>query len=198
MDSLESQAIVTTNSLVEIANLLSRLKAEFPPDQIKQRKGPTKKIGNKFVKTTLKYIPTTYVVGRLDDVFPLSWSWENKDCKVYTGTKRVFNNEQHDYESGQETQVEHIAVLGRLTIILPNGQSVYRDGWGGSELLKGSQAGDGFKIAASNAFKKAALNFGVGLYLAVEGLEEEDSVEKEQVNSKKTVKSTKTKNPFRK
>ena len=175
-------------------NILKKLKEEFPSNKIKSRKGPKNK--------RFSYIPEPLVKERLDSVLPLSWSWAVKEYKLYRSPKEGYKPEDN-YE------VLEVAVLGRLTLDITPEYSVYRDAWGGSDMDKGSQPGDPFKIADSNAFKKAALKFGVGAYLALAGeslLEEEASVESgyasnnpfqnKKVKKKNNTDSASSDNPF--
>jgi len=151
------------SDLTERQQLLDNLKRPFADNEVESRPGPKRKRGNKWVEMKFSYIPEPYVRQRLDEVLPLAWSWEVKEYKIYQVTKPVKGN------STEETYLaEEIAILGRLTLYFQDGTSVFRDAWGGSSLAKGSQEGDSFKIADSNAFKKAALKFGIGSYLAVD------------------------------
>lgn len=158
--------------------LLVRLKERFPQDLEKSREGPKKydKASRSWKPVHFTYIPNVYVSERLDDVVGLNWNWEVVDTKIITVKKEVKDKvpsggDQYTYVT-RETSVEQVSMLGRLTIHLPSGKSVFRDAWGGSDLDKGSQAGDAFKIADSNAFKKAAYKFGIASYLGMDGMEE--------------------------
>lgn len=170
--------------LPTLTELMSELKAPFDKDQERDRPGPKKKVNGSWVQTTFKYIPTIYVSERLDDVFPLQWSWEVLASKSYECDKEVNVKDQASGQWGKETKTQnHLAVLGRLSLILPDRSVVFRDAWGGSELDKGTQAADGYKIADSNAFKKAAYKFGVAVYLGIEGLEADLEAETQNAHS---------------
>lgn len=186
-------------------DLLSKLKERFSEDVIREREGADGKI--------FKYISTLHVAERLDLVFPLAWSWEVIDSKVHqtrkTRTKTVWNKTVQPWTKTSteiEVDIQNLSVLGRLTITLPDGTKTSRDAWGGCELFKGGQAGDDYKIADSNAFKKAAYKFGVGTHIGLDAELDEGSVDPNQQNqtnnkssnkfsSKKSQKMT-SENPF--
>lgn len=186
---------------METLDILEGLKKEFPADQVRKREGNKKKNPEtgQYETQWFDYIPTNFVSERLDSVLGLNWSWQVLETKEYAVTKSSYNKATESYTS---KQVMHVAVLGRLLIHLPDNNNVFRDAWGGCELDKGGQAGDCYKIADSNAFKKAAYKFGVGGYLGIAALENsdlrEDMNQRPAKNSfRKTNNGTpKSKNPF--
>lgn len=94
-------------------------------------------------KAQLSYITARQVMNRLDDVIgPENWSDD------YTPT-----------ESG---------CICRLTIRLPDGQELTKVDAGGCAGM--SDEGDDEKSAFSDAFKRAAVKFGVGRYLYRDGV----------------------------
>lgn len=122
-----------------------RLEAEFPAAMLGQvSKGGTK----------LTYVPVSEVVQRLNDVLGLTaWSWE---------TDRVWRDD-HD--------PDWVLATGRLTATI-DGITATKAGEGGVKVKRTQSKqeivdlGDEFKGAASDALKKAAQKFGVGLYLS--------------------------------
>lgn len=145
--------------------VFSKLKEEFPSNQVKQREGPKKKMPNgRWEPVMFNYIPEPYVRERLDTVLPLAWDWTVLTEKEYSVVKSKYNK---DTNQSTDIEVKQVVVRGRLTLHLADGFCVHREAFGGSDLEKGSQAGDPYKIASSNAFKKAAYMFGVGAYLGL-------------------------------
>ncbi len=98
---------------------------------------------------TLTYIPVSEVIVRLNDVFgPLGWSYTLVKCE-----RDVLD---------PDFLVAHVSMtVGDIT----------RDGVGGQKIKRMKSGdivdlGDEYKGAVSDALKKAAQSFGVGLYLA--------------------------------
>lgn len=175
-----------------LKGVLEKLKERFDPNQVKQRQGPKKKnpATNQWEPIMFDYVPEPYVRERLDEVLPLGWSWEVLSTKEYQVVKSVYDKGS---QSNVDQVVGQVAVCGRLTLNLPDGTTVFRDAFGGSDLDKGSQAADPYKIADSNAFKKAAFKFGVAAYLGIEGLEDDAA----SAAPSQTQQSNKGSNPFR-
>jgi hypothetical protein len=98
---------------------------------------------------TLTYIPVSEVIARLNDVFgPLGWSYTQISC----------DRDALD----PDFLVAHV----RMTV-----GDITRDGVGGQKIKRMKSGdivdlGDEYKGAVSDALKKAAQSFGVGLYLA--------------------------------
>jgi hypothetical protein len=120
---------------------LDVLTRPFAPEQIRQREGRGGKM--------LDYLETHAVIARLNEAFNGAWSFEVLDFKTMEG---------------------EIVVHGKLTAV-----GVTKTQFGSSEVhrLKGQDGekgapvsiGDDLKAAASDALKKCATLFGVGLEL---------------------------------
>lgn len=121
------------------------LERPFDKEQIKQRKG---NFGD-----TIDYIETHAVIQRLNDAFDGQWSFE------------VLN---------QENTGTQVIVLGKLTA-----EGISKCQFGCSNITFNSKTGevislgDDWKAAASDALKKCATLFGVGLHLYGAGKEEQ-------------------------
>ncbi len=113
------------------------LEQPFSPEQIKQRPGT---FGNQ-----LKYIEGHDVIKRLNNAFEGNWSFRIISHEIYEG---------------------EIVVLGEL-----EAENVNKIQFGSSFITKAKDTGavislgDDFKAAATDALKKAASLFGVGLHL---------------------------------
>jgi len=120
---------------------LDALTRPFDPAQIRQREGRGGKM--------LDYLETHAVITRLNEAFSGAWSFEAVEYKTLEG---------------------EIVVRGRLTA-----QGITKEQFGSSDVHrhkgqdgeKGAPVsiGDDLKAAASDALKKAATLFGVGLHL---------------------------------
>jgi len=116
---------------------LEVLTRPFDPAQIKQREGRGGKM--------LDYLETHAVITRLNEAFSGAWSFEAVEYKTMEG---------------------EIIVKGRLTA-----QGISKEQFGGSEIDRNKQTGkpvsigDDLKAAASDALKKCATLFGIGLEL---------------------------------
>ena len=126
------------------ATILSKLSEPFPQEvERSMKKGGT----------SLTYIPVSEVITRLNTALGIqNWSFEVKDC--------------HRDALDPEWVIAHV----RLTVII-DGHACYKDGFGGQKIkrMKSGEPvdlGDEMKGAVSDALKKAAQHFGVGLYLA--------------------------------
>lgn len=124
--------------------LLADLSEPFPPEMERElRKGGT----------TLTYIPVSEVVARLNRCFGVrGWSSEIIRCERDT------------------LDPDFIVAHVRLTVG-ERSWGISKDGFGGQKIKRTKQGeivdlGDEFKGAVSDALKKAAQQFGVGLYLA--------------------------------
>lgn len=159
----------------ELKDFLDQLKARFDDKILEKRDGPKRRLDDgTWVKKTFFYIPVDNLQERLDEVFGLNWAWEVSHQSVIEVEK-----EKKQYENGRETGKElvkekQVIVVGKLTLFLPDGRSVSRDGCGGCDSTHGMSAGDAFKIADSNAFRKACHRFGMGRYLSLEGRSEKE------------------------
>ena len=122
------------------SELFTALSAPFPKEVERQLdKGGT----------SLTYIPVSEVIVRLNDVFgPLGWSYTLVKCE-----RDVLD---------PDFLVAHVSMtVGDIT----------RDGVGGQKIKRTRAGdildlGDEYKGAVSDALKKAAQSFGIGLYLA--------------------------------
>lgn len=136
------------------------LEKDFPNNLIKQRRGRTG--GN------LSYIPSPAFIQRLNDGFDGEWSFEIIEYKEISG---------------------EAVVLGQLT-----GGGLIKQQFGNSTISVYSETharagevismGDDFKAAASDALKKCATMFGVGLSVyggKKEGVQKEEYADPEEV-----------------
>lgn len=116
--------------------------------------------------TQLTYLPYAEVVTRLNNVFGVAnWSSEILRC------------ERDSYDS--EFVIAHV----RVTAVI-DGVTVIHEGFGGQKIKRTKSGdpldlGDEFKGAVSDALKKAAQQYGVGLYLA----RHDDVIEAEQAQA---------------
>jgi len=115
----------------------SVLEEPFPPEQIKQRKGSH--------GAMLDYIEGWSIIQRLNRAFNIDWSFTIQEWKIMD---------------------QDIIVLGRLS-----GKGIVKDAFGGSRITlnkdtnKVIDLGSDIKAAATDALKKCATLFGVGLHL---------------------------------
>lgn len=126
------------------AKLLADLSEPFPPEMERElRKGGT----------VLTYIPVSEVIARLNRCFGVTnWSTEIIKCERDT------------------LDPDFIVAHVRLSVG-DRGWGVSKDGFGGQKIKRTKTGeivdlGDEFKGAVSDALKKAAQQFGIGLYLA--------------------------------
>jgi hypothetical protein len=145
-----------------MSDMYSMLSEPFPREMERQ----LKKGG-----TSLTYIPVSEVITRLNKVLGVTkWSFEIISC-------------------GRDAlDPEYIVAHVRITLYLDEGYGmIARDGFGGQKIKRTKAGeivdlGDEMKGAVSDALKKAAQTFGVGLYLArsEEAMLEEYAAEREQ------------------
>lgn len=115
--------------------------------------------------TTLKYIPVSEVINRLNKVLGVDkWSFTIVECKR------------------DAIDPDYVVAHVRIDWYQTDFACVSRDGFGGQKIKRTKAGvildlGDEFKGAISDALKKAAQTLGVGLYLA----RSEDAIEIEQV-----------------
>ncbi|MBI4553800.1 MAG: hypothetical protein HY710_16155 [Candidatus Latescibacteria bacterium] len=116
---------------------LDLIQRPFPSDQIRRRKTA--------LGTTLDYLETHTVIARLNETFGGLWSFKILDHKLLE---------------------DDVVVLGELTA-----EGVTKQQFGTCELRQEGDEGvvlsmgDALKAAASDALKKAATLFGIGLHL---------------------------------
>jgi len=145
-----------------MSDMYSMLSEPFPREMERQ----LKKGG-----ASLTYIPVSEVITRLNKVLGVTkWSFEIISC-------------------GRDAlDPEYIVAHVRITLYLDEGYGmIARDGFGGQKIKRTKAGeivdlGDEMKGAVSDALKKAAQTFGVGLYLArsEEAMLEEYAAEREQ------------------
>ena len=105
---------------------------------------------------SLTYIPVSEVINRLNKVFGIDgWSSEIIKCER------------------DQLDPDFIVACVRLTAVVDSDRygTVSKDGYGGQKIKRMKTGdivdlGDEFKGAVSDALKKAAQQFGIGLYLA--------------------------------
>jgi len=128
------------------------LEKPFDKEQIKQRKGNFGEM--------IDYVEAHAVIQRLNDCFDGQWSFE-----VLT----------------QENNGTQVMVLGKLTA-----EGVSKTQFGCSSITTNSKTGeiislgDDYKASASDALKKCASMFGIGLHLYGAGKEEQRPGQQEQ------------------
>ena len=117
------------------------LEKPFSPDQIKQREG--------LYGDVLDYIAGAAVIQRLNEAFNAEWTFEILDHHIYE---------------------KEVVVLGKLTA-----QGIAKCQFGKSKITRTKETkaevsiGDDLKAATTDAIKKCATLFGVGLHLYFEG-----------------------------
>lgn len=145
-----TQASVDTQTIQhETDNLLADLSAPFPPgvERMLNKGG-----------TSLTYIPVSEVINRMNRVFGVGgWSSEIIKCER--------DSLDPDFI------VAHVRINARITTSSGIETQIWKDGFGGQKIKRTRNGdivdlGDEFKGAVSDALKKAAQQFGVGLYLA--------------------------------
>jgi len=136
-------------------NLYAQLSEQFPREMERSiNKGGV----------SLTYIPVSEVINRLNKVFGVDrWSMTVQSC--------------HRDPTDPDFVIAHV----RVEYFLSEFSTIVRDGIGGQKIKRTKQGaildlGDEFKGAISDALKKAAQAFGIGLYLA----RSEDAIEIEQ------------------
>ena len=102
--------------------------------------------------TRLTYIPVSEVIHRLNEVLAYNWSYTVQSC--------------------QRDPLDPDYIVAHVTMkVYAGGEPIIRDGFGGVKVKRTRDGGivdlgDEYKGAVSDALKKAAQSFGVGLYLA--------------------------------
>lgn len=139
-----------------MTNLYSQLAESFPQEMERTiNKGGV----------ALKYIPVSEIINRLNKVLGVdNWSMTIQSC------------------GRDQTDPDFVVAHVRLSYFSKDNGVVVRDGIGGQKIKRNKQGGildlgDEFKGAISDALKKAAQAFGVGLYLA----RSDEAMEIEQV-----------------
>jgi recombination DNA repair RAD52 pathway protein len=147
----------------------NKVSAPIPEYLIQQRQGG----GNKM----LSYLSGSTVTDMLNDAFGYAWSWEVKKhwieesapyFNAYSKSRdKVFHNGK---EGAWEEQGSVAHVLGKLTVYLETETGgiveLSKDGYGSKSIMgKQNDQESIFKAAGTDALKKAASLFGIGLSL---------------------------------
>lgn len=135
-----------TEQQVDIQSVLQALYAPFPEEMEK-----TMMLSG----VNLKFIPVSEVINRLNKSLGIDgWSFEIISCDEVSSI------------------VDEISAHVSLTVEFPNGRRVTKHAVGGATIKRVKSTGkpldygNSRKMAVSDALKKAAQMFGVGLYLA--------------------------------
>jgi hypothetical protein len=125
------------------AELAKELDAQIPKKVVSQRDGGGKK---------LSYLETYYVIDRMNKVFGhLNWSNETLELRQLPG-------------DGKPSYIARV----RVAVSLANGRIVFKDGVGyGSDKSGLNPHEMAAKEAESDAFKRAAKNFGISMGLGL-------------------------------
>lgn len=142
--------------------------APIPDALIKQREGGGKKM--------LSYLSGSTITDMLNSTFGYTWTWEvrhqwieQSEPSINKWVNGKKENDPSKWISEAQGPVAH--VLGRITVYLKNGNSpnpliVFKDGFGSKSILgKQNDQESVFKAAGTDALKKAASLFGIGLQL---------------------------------
>lgn len=124
------------------------LDREFKKSSIKTKPGR----GN----TRLSYVEGANYIRRLNEAFGGEWSFEIVEYQILES---------------------EVIVRGRITVLGADG-SIIKEQWGGHPRNRGSDLGDVLKSATTDALKKCASLFGVGLHLYSDAPDEEVGVER--------------------
>lgn len=112
-------------------------------------------------KTTLSYIGGHTVIRLLNKAFGYKWSFEIVNDEIVPSQPKI-NKYAKEGESKFEDQAPVVKVLGRLTV---PGVGV-KEQYGSKVLIGGaSEQEAAFKSASTDALKKCATMFGIGLEL---------------------------------
>jgi len=143
-----------------------KLTQPFPLEVVKEYTTESGKV--------FKYIPTHAVIERLNEVTTQSWSFEivkrqlvENEVIVHgrlTVTGRFSNDEPASSRSGEEEDSKTRSFASDYYYY-----SESRDQFGSCSFQEDMSKGDTFKAAASDALKKCATEFGVGLELYKNG-----------------------------
>ena len=128
-----------TNETIEI---LSR---RFGVDKVKTRKG-------RGVGGTYLFIPAEAIIERLNEAFGFGWSFSIKDAKEVEGS--ILVHLAADFPTSTPHIYIHREVFGTTPV------KCYSDGPNAGRAIN---LGDDYKIAHTDALKKIAASFGVGV-----------------------------------
>lgn len=131
---------------------------ELPDGLIKQRSAG--RSGN------LSYISGSTVIDLLNEAFGYLWNWEAQREWMQESVEKF--NPKYDKEPVPQNPVAH--VMGILTVYLPQDDGttleIRKTGYGSKSVIGGqSEQESVFKAAGTDAMKKAASLFGIGLEL---------------------------------
>lgn len=149
-------------------NIRHKLAQAIPPELIRQREGGGKKM--------LSYLSGSTVTDMLNDAFGYAWNWEVKRSWIENSipyfNKYSKSREKTTYngvEGAWEEQGPVAHVHGTLTIFLQTENGIVelkKDGFGSKSILgKQNDQESIYKAAGTDALKKAASLFGIGLAL---------------------------------
>lgn len=147
---------------VKPISIQERLDAKIPRDAI-----ATRSLAD---GTKLSYLETWAVIDRMNQIFGhLNWSWETVTHEVvYAGTIKSGNGEKHTC---------HYKSRVRILVSLEGGRVVFKDGIGYGQGFDKYDPGKAHELAGkgaeSDAFKRAAKNFGMSMGLALYDKQEE-------------------------
>jgi len=131
-------------------NIVNSLKEPIPDFLYKVRE---------IKKQDVKYITGNTIINKLNDVFGYSWSFEIVHKEVIQSLPHVI--EYKDGTSKEYPQKPYVEVLGRLTI--PE-YGITKEQYGTKQLLGTASDQEGAtKAAATDALKKCASMFGIGI-----------------------------------
>lgn len=147
-------------------SIRTKMAQPIPQELIKQREGGGKKM--------LSYLSGSTVVDMLNDAFGYAWNWipekewiQESQPAVNKYKNGKFSNNPADWTSEAQGPVAH--VKGTLVVFLQteNGIVEIKKGGYGSKSILGKQNDQEsiFKAAGTDALKKAASLFGIGLEL---------------------------------
>lgn len=133
-----------------MSNLAEMLDAKIPRDAVSLREGGGKK--------KLSYLETWYVIDRMNKIFGhLNWSCETVELRLLSDTDKP-------------TYLARV----RIQVVTDSGRVVSKDGVGYGSDKNGMNPHEmAAKEAESDAFKRAAKNFGLSLGLALYAKDED-------------------------
>ena len=146
----------------------SKMAQAIPPELIRQREGRGKKM--------LSYLSGSTVTDMLNDAFGYAWNWEVKKMWIENSIP-YFNRYSkarekitvNGVEGAWEEQGPVAHVLGTLTVFLQTDNGIVelkKEGFGSKSILgKQNDQESIYKAAGTDALKKAASLFGIGLAL---------------------------------
>lgn len=150
------------------SNIKNTITQTIPDYLIQKREGGGKKM--------LSYLSGSTVIDILNNAFGYAWSWEVKrewiteSSPYFNGYAKGNDLVNHNGRQGKwETQGPIAHVLGTLTVYMESTDGIVtlkKDGYGSKSIMgKQNDQESIFKAAGTDALKKAASLFGVGLQL---------------------------------